>query len=217
MNLNQINLIDAFTYYLLVAFAIGTILRLRNYYAIVRLIWSFPSRYPRLLDLLKKYRTIFLQGPTLLPIGCTAALTVANMLASQLLWSHASVTPADLSRHGAACVFIVPTGVAMLVLDFRAVFLFGKFDKEALEENLDKAESWLESWQAPALRILTFGLVNPRRIVNDQVREAILKANVIVNGQIWRWALQIGMRLAFGLALWETWMVALRGASTGPS
>jgi hypothetical protein len=94
----------------------------------------------------------------------------------------------------------------MLYHDFQAVFRFGRFDRVALEQALDKAEHWLHSWHAPALRILTFGLVNPRRIVNDQVRQALVQANLVVNGQMWRWCLQIGARLVFGLALWLAWV-----------
>jgi hypothetical protein len=98
----------------------------------------------------------------------------------------------------------------MVFLDFKAIFGSGHFDREALEENLDKAEHWLQSWHAPALRFLTLGLINPRKIVNTQVLEALVKASLVVNGQMWRWSLQIGMPAAFGLALWMTWTFALR-------
>src|SRR5262245_51994860 len=209
MGLTRWNLIDLFTLYLTVAFVTGTVLRFRNYKAVVSLIASFPQRYPRLLVLAKQHRAIFLRWPTLLPVGCTAALMVTNATASHFFWSEANVTLRDLGRHWLACLAIVPTGVAMIVLDFRAVFLVGQFDRAALEADLDRAEHWLGSWKAPALRVLTLGLVNPRRIVGEQVRGAIVQANIAVNGQMWRWALQTAVRLAFGLALWVTWTVML--------
>jgi hypothetical protein len=109
-----------------------------------------------------------------------------------------------------AFLAVAVSGGLMTFLDFKAIFLFGRFDRVALEEDLDKAEHWLHSWKAPALRFITFGLINPRKIVNDQVREALVKASLVVNGQMWRWSLQIAMRLAFGLALWVTWAWALR-------
>jgi hypothetical protein len=43
--------------------------------------------------------------------------------------------------------------------------------------------------------------------------QALVKASLVVNGQMWRWSLQIAMRLAFGLTLWITWAVALRESS----
>ena len=60
------------------------------------------------------------------------------------------------------------------------------------------------------MRVLTAGLIHPRRIVGEQVRVALVDACVAVNGQLWALALEIGAQLAFGLALWVTWAAALR-------
>jgi hypothetical protein len=57
---------------------------------------------------------------------------------------------------------------------------------------------------------VTAGLVNPRRIVGEQVREALVKASLDANGQLWQMSVQIAARFAFGLALWITWAAALR-------
>src|SRR5438045_1508917 len=51
----------------------------------------------------------------------------------------------------------------MAVLDFRIVFLFGRFERAAVDAVLDRAEHWLESWTAPAVRVLTASLIHPRR------------------------------------------------------
>ena len=203
--LGTINLIDVLTFYLLLAFAVSTVLRLRNYRAILGLVFAFPNRWPKLLALVKQYRAIFLRWPALLPVGLTLALMLANTLASHFVWSQARVTWNDLWQRWVAFLGVISFGAIMLYLDFQAIFNFGHFNRVALEENLDKAEHWLQTWKAPVVRVLTFGFVNPRKIVNDQVREALVKASLIVNGQMWRWSLQIGMRLAFGLALWITW------------
>ena len=90
------------------------------------------------------------------------------------------------------------------------MFLFGRFDLAAVEAVLDRAEHWLRSWKAPAIRFLTAGLIHPRRIVGEEVRQALVDANLSVNGQLWAWSLQIGARFAFGLALWVTWAAAVR-------
>jgi hypothetical protein len=60
------------------------------------------------------------------------------------------------------------------------------------------------------VRVLTAGLIHPRRIVGEQVRLALVDASVAMNGQLWVLSLGIAARLAFGLALWVTWAVALR-------
>jgi hypothetical protein len=87
------------------------------------------------------------------------------------------------------------------------------FDREALEKHLDQAEYWLRSWVAPAVKVLTFGYVNPRQMVHDEVRKALAQATLDFNRMMWRWALQIAMRLAFGLTLWLTWALTPSSSS----
>src|SRR5262245_54121007 len=209
--LSTVNLIDVLNGYLLLTFVVGTLLRWRNYRAIVGLVIAFPNRWPRLLILVRQHRAIFVRWPTLLPIGATLALWLASTLASRILWSQAEVSASGLWGRWLAFASVVLLAGVMLYLDFQAVFRFGRFDRTALEQDLDKAEHWLQSWHAPALRVLTFGLIHPRRIVNNQVRDALIKASLVVNGQMWRWCLQIGARLAFGLAVWLAWVSSLRG------
>ena len=212
-SLRTLNLIDVLSYYLILAFVVGTVMRIRSYRAILGVIVTFSNRWPKLLVLAKQYRTVFLRWPTLLPIAVTLALVLGNTLASHFVWSQAKVTFDDLWWRWLALLAVTISGGLMVFLDCKAIFSFGRFDRAALEEDLDKAEHWLQSWNAPALRFVTFGLINPRKIVNEQVQEALVKASLIVNGQMWRWSLQIGMRLAFGLALWITWALALRGST----
>jgi hypothetical protein len=212
-SLSTLNLIDVFTYYLILAFVVGTVVRIRNYRAILGVIFTFSDRWPKLLVLAKRHRIVFVRWPTLLPIGLTLALMLGNAFASHFVWSHAKVSVDDLGSRWLALLAITISGVLMVFLDGKAMFGFGRFDRAALELDLDRAEHWLRSWQAPVLHFLTLGLINPRRIVNEQVLEALINASLIVNGQMWRWSIQIGMRAAFGLALWMTWALALRGPS----
>jgi hypothetical protein len=211
--LSKLNLIDVLTYYLILAFVVGTVLRIRNYRVLLGVIFTFSQRWPKLLQLVKHHRAIFLRWPTLFPIGFTLALMLANTLASRLVWSQAKVAFDDLWERSLVLLAVMISGGLMVFLDCKAIFMFGRFDRAALEEMLERAEHWLRSWKAPALRFMTLGLINPRKIVNEQVRVALVKASLIVNGQMWRWSLQIGMRLAFGLALWITWAYALHGSS----
>ena len=204
------NLIVAFNYYLILAFVMGTVLRGRNYLAMIGLIARSADRWPKLRALVATHRGIFLRWPTVLPVAATLALTLGNAWASRFVWVHARVTPGDLWAHPLGLAAVVVAGGLMGALDFRAVFLFGRFDRAAVEAVLDRAEHWLHSWKAPAIRFLTAGLIHPRRIVGEEVRQALVDANLSVNGQLWAWSVQIGARFAFGLALWVTWAAALR-------
>jgi hypothetical protein len=163
-----------------------------------------------LLVLAKQHRNVFLRWPTLLPIGLTLALMLGNGLASLFVWSEATVTVDDLWSRWPAILAMTISGGAMLYLDGKTILRAGRFDRAALEQNLDQAEHWLQSWHAPVVRFLTLGLINPRKIVNQQVLDALVNASLVVNGQMWRWSLQIVMRAAFGLAIWLTWAVSLR-------
>jgi hypothetical protein len=205
-----LDLIDAFTLYLVLAFVTGTVLRARNYLALVGLVYRSAARWPKLRALVKTHRAIFLRWPTVVPLALTLLLTVGNACASHLVWSHARVTPADLWTHPTALVAVVVAAGLMGFIDFRAVFVFARFDRPKVEAVLDRAEHWLGSWKAPAVRVLSLGLIHPRRIVGEQVRQALVEAALAANGQLWAMCLQVVARFAFGLALWVTWAVAVR-------
>jgi hypothetical protein len=211
--LDTLNLIDVFNYYLVLAFCVSTGMRVRSYRVILGLVCASPSRWPKLLALVKKHRTIFLGWPMLLAVGLALALMLGNSLAIRVVWAPARVTFEELWGRWLPLVTVISSGGLMLALDGRAIFSVGHFDRTALEQDLDKAESWLKSWMAPALRMVTFGFVNPRKIVGAEVHRLLVDANWTVIGGMWRTSLRIGVQLAFGLSLWLTWAFALRRAS----
>jgi hypothetical protein len=208
--LDTLNLIDVFNYYLVLAFLVSTGMRIRSYRAILGLVVASPSRWPKLLALVKKHRTIFLGWPMLLAIGLAFALMLTNSLAMRLVSASAEVTFEELWGRWLPLAAVILSGGLMLFLDCGAIFSVGHFDRTALEQDLDKAESWLKSWMSPALRMLTFGFINPRKIVGAEVHRMLVDANWIVIGGMWRMSLRMGMRLAFGLSLWLTWAFAVR-------
>jgi len=207
---DALNLLDAFNYYLILAFVVGTGLRFRTYQAIVGLVFACPSRWPKLLELVKKHRTILLGWPMLLAMGAAFALMLGNSLAIHLVWAPAKVTFEDLGARWLPMGAVVLSGGLLLLLDCQAIYRMKHFDRAALEEKLDRAESWLESWIGPALRVATLGLVNPRKIVGSKVEKVLVDANWIIIGGMWQTSLRIGMQLALGLSLWLTWAFDLR-------
>src|SRR5215208_6717633 len=124
-----INLIDAFSYYLVLAFVTGTILRARNYRAMVGMVYNSADRWPKLRALVATHRAIFLRWPTVLPLALTLLLTLANACASHFVWAYTRVTPGDLLAHPLALAVAVVSGGLMGLLDFRAVFVFRTFDR----------------------------------------------------------------------------------------
>jgi hypothetical protein len=202
-----LNLINAFSYYLVLVFVTGTVLRARNLRAMLGMVYRSGDRWPKLRSLISTHWAIFLRWPTVLPLVLTLLLTLMNTLAGYFVWPQARVSPGDLWAHPAGLAAVIGLGSLMGFLDFKAVFLFGRFDRTAVEAMLDRAEHWLGSWKAPAVRFMTFGLIHPRRIVGEQVRQALVDASMAANGQLWAISLQILVRFAFGLTLWITWAV----------
>src|SRR3954452_21827232 len=123
-----LNLIDAFSYYLVLAFVTGTVLRTRNYLAMVGLVYNSADRWPKLRALVATHRAIFLRWPTVLPVALTLLLTLGNAWASHFVWSHARVTLGDLWAPPAGLAAVAIVGGVMAFLDFKAVFVFGRFD-----------------------------------------------------------------------------------------
>src|SRR5579862_4958956 len=97
--LDTLNLLEVFNYYLIIAFIASTAVNVGRYRAILGVLYSFPSRWPKLLILVNKHRTIFFGWPTLLAIGLAFLLMVCNSLAIRLIWTQAGVTFEQLWRH----------------------------------------------------------------------------------------------------------------------
>lgn len=209
--LDTLNLIDVFNYYLILAFLVSTGIRIRTYLAIFGLVIACPGRWPKLLVLVKKHRTLFLGWPMLLAVGLAFTLMLSNSLAIHLVWVSARVTFEELRERWLPLGIGILSGGLMLFLDCQGISRARHFNRTALEETLDNAESWLKSWMAPALRIMTFGFVHPRKIVGEEVQRALVNTNWIVIGGMRHTSLRIGVQLVFGLSLWLTWAFALRG------
>lgn len=210
---NTLDLIHVLNYYLMLAFLISMVLRIRSYRAILGLIFACRNRWPRLMELVKKHRSVFLGWPTLLAIALAFAIMIVNFLVTHWIWPQARVRVGDLWGHWLPFGAVLLSGGVMLFFDFKATFSTGQFDRADLEANLDNAESWLKSWMSPTLRIVTLGFVSPRRIVGAQVHQSLVDANWIVIGGMWRMSLRIGIRLAFGLSIWLTWAFVVRGTT----
>jgi len=211
--LDALNLLRVFNYYLILGFIVSTGVNCRTYWAMIRLMCGFPNRWPKLLELVKKHRTIFLGWPTLLAIGLALMLMLGNSLAIHLVWVQAKVTVDELWGRWLPLAAVLISAGLMFLLDCKAIFSVSRFDRAALEETLDQAESWMKSWMAPALRMVTLGFIHPRKIVSAEVQGALASANWIMIGGMWRLSLRTGMQVAVGLSLWLTWAFALRAAA----
>jgi hypothetical protein len=209
----DLNLILFFDFYLAATFLLSTAARVRQYAAVLALVRSLSSRWPRLLDLIKQHRSIFLTWETIAPAALALGLLLLQMLASRLLWPDAGRPPdgltlARLVEHPLAIPFVGIFGAAMLAVDVYFILVVSEVDRPAIEKYLDQAEFWLKSWAAPVVRTVTFGWVNPRKMVAVEVRTALLSASKMLNANLWWIVLQTALRIGYGVSLWLTYAVS---------
>jgi hypothetical protein len=201
----DLNLIHLFDFYLMLALLASIAQRFGRYQAIGRLVLAGPTRWPRLLDLVRHHRMIFLTWPTVLPALLALVLSLVQWIASRRIWPHADLTAGQLAEHWLAILAVVPLGLAMIGVDVYGVVVVGELDRALLEKYFDQAEYWLRSRTAHVVRVFTFGMVNPRQMVNVEVGKALLEASRMLNSTLWWVTAQVGLRVAFGLSLWLTW------------
>jgi hypothetical protein len=201
----DLNLIRFFDFYLALAFLASTAMRLRQYEAVIRLVRALPERWPRLLKLVKQHHSIFMTWTTVLPALLALVLYLVHSLACRLVWPHAALTVGALIEFRWAVAFVTLLGIAMLAVDLYATFKVGELDRSMLERYFDQAEYWLRSWVAPVVHVFTLGYISPRRMVAVEVRKALLETSRLLNTTLWWVCGQVGLRIAFGLALWLTY------------
>jgi hypothetical protein len=205
--LPKLNLIHLFDYYLLLIFLAGTFMRIRQYRSLLWFIWLLPGRWPNLLVLVKRHRAILLTWGTVLPALLALILWLANMLACRILWPQADIPLGKVAEWWQAALIIGVLGSAMIGLDCYRAFRVGKWDRDEVEKQLDQAEYWLKSWTAPMLRFLTFGFLNPRKIVGVEIQKKLAAVGRQINTSLWWVSLQVIARIAFGASVWLTWVL----------
>ena len=210
MNFWSLNLIHFLDFYFAFMFIASTWRRLAQYHAVGKLVFAGPGRWPNLLKLVSEYRTIFWTWSMILPALLALGLWILQMLASRLIFPQAGeiaggLTIERLVQHWPALVVVAPLGLAMFAFDAYTYYLVGKVDRELLETYFDQAEFWLRSRTAHVVRVVTFGWINPRKMVAVEVEKALVAVGDMLNFTLWWVVVQMGFRMAFGLSLWLTW------------
>jgi hypothetical protein len=205
--LGNLNLIHFLDFYLAATCLTSVFLRIRQYRAVVGLVRGVPGRWPRLFKLMRDHHTVFLTWSTALPALLALGLSLLQLLASRvvcpaLTHHQAAFTVAMLARLWLAWPVVGVLGVGMIGVDLYMTFDISEVDRGLIEKYFDQAEYWLRSWTAPVVRVFTFGYVDPRGMVTAEVRSALVAASRLLNTTLWWLAVQVGVRLAFAVALW---------------
>ncbi len=203
----ELRLIRLFEFYLTLVFILSTGLRVRQYQAVVALVRRVPGRWPRLFQLVKEHGNVFLTWGTILPLALSLGLLLAHSIANHWIWPHADLrlTGALLLEVWPALPVVLACVIAMSVFDLYGTIDVGEVDHKTMEKYFDQAEYWLKSWTAPVVRVFTLGYVNPRQMVNEEVRKSLESASQMLNSNLWWVTIQTGLRILCGLSLWGTY------------
>ncbi len=199
----NLRLIGLFTLYLAIIFILGTYLRWKQYRSVLAILLRLRSRWPNLTQLILTHRSIILTPRTYVPMAIVLVLLITNMTASRLVFPQAATFDVrELLRIWPAVPVVLGLGAAMVTYDVLGIFRVGQIDQKLLEGYFDQAESWLRGWKAPVVRVLSFGFVNPRKIVEKEVCTALENAAALLNSTLWWVTVQAVLRICFGLCLW---------------
>lgn len=203
-----------FDFYLVLLFVASLIRRIDWYRTVVGLVSSAFGRWPNLFKLVREQRAIFLTYQTLLPAGLALVLAIIQLTASRLIWPEAGRPPYGLTVRKLfetwwALPIVLPLGVAMFAVDVYFTAVVSKIDRQLLEKYFDQAEFWLKSRLANVVRIATFGLFHPRKIVATEVEKALLEVRRDLNRTLWWMVVQLSLRVSFGLSIWLTWAILM--------
>ena len=205
----QLNLINFLTLYLLVMFILSTWRRMQQYGELGNLVVHGPTRWPG-SALVQEHRMIFLTWRTVAPSALALGLMVMQFVAVNWIWPQAAesqhgLTLENLLHHPIMLCMVMPLAIGVLGIDVYFLIYVGSIDRPMLEKYFDQAEYWLKSRMASVVKIVTFGRINPRRMVAEEVRKALTDASGLLSTTLWWTTLQTGLRFAFGLSLWITW------------
>jgi hypothetical protein len=164
-----------------------------------------PGRWPKLFTLVKQHHGVFLTWGTVRPAALALLLTVVNVVLSRVVFPQADISLNALLPEWWMLPALAVSAAAMLAVDGYFVVRVAAIDRADLEKYFDQAEFWLTTWKAPVVRFMTLGYVNPRRMVDLEVRKALEECSQLLNQSLYWVSLQVALRVLFGLLLWVAW------------
>jgi hypothetical protein len=198
------NLIRLFDFYLALMFVISLVRRWAVYVNALRILIAVRGRWPKLIQRLGEHKSVILNWSFFRPAAIALLLMLVQLIASRLVWPQAILTRPQLEREWWLVPVILVPMVPMLLVDLYFIFRVGKFDHGETVKYFDQAERWL-GWKGPVVRALTLGIVNPQKMVDEEVKKSLTEMQTTLTASLWWVIVQTTLRLAFGLTLWTVW------------
>jgi hypothetical protein len=201
-----LNLIRLFDFYLTMMFLISFLRRWDVYLNAARIMISVRGRWPRLIQRLGEHKSILLNKSFFRPALVAFALALLQLVASRLVWPYATLAVRELLEPWWHLPTVVVPLVPMVFVDAYFIIRVGRFDHDETVRYFDMAERWL-GWKRPLVRVATLGVVDPKRVVDSELKRSLAEYQSTLSSSLWWVIVQTGLRLTFGLTLWTVWAV----------
>lgn len=201
-----LNLIRIFDFYVTLMFLISFLRRWKVYWDAVRILVAVRGRWPKLINRLAEHKSLMLNASFFRPAVLAAVVTAVQLVCSRMIFPQATLTTEHLHKEWWLIPILCVPMIPMLAVDLYFVIRVGRFDHGETVKYLDQAETWL-GWRGPLVRVLTLGIVNPRKMVDEEVKKSLAEMQTTVASSLWWVIAQTSLRLAFGLTLWTMWAV----------
>jgi len=197
------NLISLFDFYLASMFVVSSYRRRGIYWDGIKLTFA-TSRKRKLLGKVHQHRDALFTYEVMRAMFMAFSLVTIQWLCSRVIYPEAVLTFRQVAETWWQPILLIASAIPMLCVDMYFLLRIGQFDRTETEKYLDQAENWL-GWRARAVRIATIGIMNPRTIVDKEVRSALQILGQTVGWVMWWMSIQIICRVTFGLSIWLFW------------
>lgn len=201
-----LNLIRVFDFYVTLMFVISLVRRWDVYLNAARILIGVHGRWPRLISRLAEHRSLILNWSFFRPALLALGLMAVQLIVSRMIFPRARLTGGQVYDEWWSVAAMVVPLLPMLAVDLYFVIRVGKFDHGETVKYFDQAETWL-GWKRPLVRALTLGMVDPQKMVDDEVKKSLTGYRSALNASLWWVSVQISLRLVFGLTLWTVWAI----------
>ncbi len=199
------NLIQIFSFYLAVMFVLSLMRRWRIYRDSSVIALSMRGRWPKLVQRMGQHRAAFLNWTTFRPLILVIILMCIQFFASWVLWPQARLPLRSLPDPAWQLIPFLLTVIPMLSVDIYFLINVKEFDRFETERSFDQAERWAGSVRARFVRVITVGLVNPDRKVDEGVQKGLADLSLSMSRSMWWVSVQMVCRLLCGLTIWLLW------------
>jgi hypothetical protein len=199
------NIIRLFDFYLALMLVIGLWRRRRVYWDSIRLIVSTLGRRRRLLGRVGDHKHLLLSQDVIRPFLIVGGLILVQWICSRLIWPHAVIRMDEVAAVWWRLLVLIAAFIPMFAVDLYFLIRVGRIDRGETEKYLNQAETWL-GWRAPLVRVATLGFVNPRSMVDAELKKGLEQLGKTASWAMNWAATQAALRLTFGLVIWLLWV-----------